>query len=141
MPQGYVAVSRPEAGLAPELVARAEVQVLFDGPHDVERWDVRARHGELEIDHWIYEGAPELEEGQEPLPLHEPGELYVMFCVRRRGSAFPMHRDQTLQADDIVSIAIYEPERERAEAALEVRGFIPSPSTEFEDLETSRDDS
>ena len=67
VPRGYVAVSQPESGLAPELVQREEAAVLFDGPHDAARWEVRERHGDVVTERWEFAGAPE-RAGDDPGP-------------------------------------------------------------------------
>jgi NhaP-type Na+/H+ or K+/H+ antiporter len=132
VPNAYIAVVRADLGLAPDLVANEKARILFDGPHDVERWDVRSRHNDLAVEHWIYEGPPELPEGEEAPSLHDPGELFVIFCVRRGRTAFPMHRDLTLEADDIVSVALHVPDREQVELLLAARGFVPAPGADEE---------
>ena len=65
VPEGYIAVVRPDLGIAPDLVDKGDAHMLFDGPHEVERWDVRARHGDLAIELWEYvgEAAERAEEG------------------------------------------------------------------------------
>ena len=49
VPTGLVSVSSADGGRDPEHVARHQADVLFDGPHDQERWDVRWRQGEVTI--------------------------------------------------------------------------------------------
>jgi Trk K+ transport system NAD-binding subunit/uncharacterized membrane protein (Fun14 family) len=131
VPRGYVAVSDPEAGLAPELVEREQVVVLFDGPHDVERWDVRSRHDELEIDTWVYGGEPEraasTDEEGEPAP--KPGERFVILSIRRGKKVMPMHAGLSLEAGDVAAVAIHSEERESAEEILAALGWTPGESS------------
>ena len=117
----YAAIEQPDLGLAPELVASEEVQMLFDGPHEVERWDVRARHGALEVESWCFVGNGEAQ--TEPDALRSVSDLFVPLCVFRAGHLHLMHRDFEMKPDDRVSMAIHVPEREQAVAALRSRGF------------------
>ena len=127
VPRGYVAVARPEAGLAPALVQSEEAVVLFDGPHDVERWDVRCRHGSVEVEQWVYQGAPEREEEGEEAAETPPkaGDPLVVLTVRRGGKTTPMHEGLGYKEGDIAAVAIHTIEREEAYAALREQGWEP----------------
>jgi Trk K+ transport system NAD-binding subunit/uncharacterized membrane protein (Fun14 family) len=127
VPRGYVAVIDPKVGLAPELVEREQVVVLFDGPHDVERWDVRARHDEFEVDYWVYGGESEqdasADEGGEPAP--KAGERFVILSIQRGKKVMPMHAGLSLEAGDVAAVAIHNEERESAEEILAAWGWTP----------------
>lgn len=127
VPRGYVAAINPEVGLAPELVERAQVVVLFDGPHDVERWDVRSRHDELEVDYWVYGGEPEqdasADEGGEPAP--RAGERFVILSIQRGKKVMPMHAGLSLAAGDVAAVAVHRDERKSAEEILTAWGWAP----------------
>jgi NhaP-type Na+/H+ or K+/H+ antiporter len=127
VPRGYVAAINLEAGLAPELVEREEVFVLFDGPHDVERWDVRSRHNELEVDYWVYGGEPErdasADEGAEPAP--KAGERFVILSIQRGKKVMPMHAGLSLEAGDVAAVAIHGEERDGAADILTAWGWVP----------------
>ena len=127
VPRGYVAVERPESGLAPELVETPDVAVLFEGPHDVERWDVRCRHGSVEIESWRYIGAPELAEGETPVKV---GERFVILSVGRGGKVQPMHTKLKLQKGDAAAIAVHSVERDEAHETLRAMGWEPQPAEE-----------
>jgi Trk K+ transport system NAD-binding subunit len=130
VPRGYVAAINPESGLAPELVEREEVMLLFDGPHDVERWDVRARHDELEVGHWVYSGEPPdpaPEAGDESSP--KARELLVILSIRRGGKIVPMHAGLAFAAGDIAAVAIHKDEREVAERVLAAAGWTASEAS------------
>jgi NhaP-type Na+/H+ or K+/H+ antiporter len=132
VPRGYVAAIDPQAGLAPELVERGQVAVLFEGPHDVERWDVRARHDELEIDYWVYGGKPERDvnsdEGGEPAP--QAGERFVILSIRRGEKVMLMHTGLSLEAGDVAAVAIHREKRESAEEVLAAWGWVPGEPAE-----------
>jgi len=127
VPRGYVAAINPEAGLAPELVEREQIVVLFDGAHDVERWDVRSRHNELEVDYWVYGGEPEqdasADESGEPAP--KAGERFVILSIQRGKKVMPMHAGLTLAAGDVAAVAIHRDERNSAEKILTAWGWAP----------------
>ncbi len=65
VPAGMVAVRSLEKDVTPAHVQRAKAAVLFDGPHDTARWDVRYRHGDLVVDR--FQRVPEPESTEEPL--------------------------------------------------------------------------
>ena len=67
VPRSYVAVDQPESGLAPELVGNEQAVVLFDGAHDVGRWEVRDRHDEIDVEHWEYIGLSDHGEAAEQM--------------------------------------------------------------------------
>jgi NhaP-type Na+/H+ or K+/H+ antiporter len=127
VPTGYVAVARPEEGLAPELVREEAAEVLFGGPLDVERWDVRERHGEIEVECWRVADAPRDANGTdaETGPENSRGDRHVFLAVRRGGKTFPMRETLALQEGDVVSVAVHVDDRDAAHAALRDAGWVP----------------
>ena len=119
----YAAIQQPDLGLAPELVASKEVRMLFDGPHEVERWDVRDRHDALAVEHWCFSGTGDA--AAEAESIRSDSDLFVPLCVLRAGRVHVMHRDFEMKSDDELSVAIHLAEREQAHAALRSRGFEP----------------
>jgi Trk K+ transport system NAD-binding subunit len=134
VPRGYVAAINPETGLAPELVERDEIVVLFEGPHDVERWDVRSRHEELAVEYWQYGGKPGSATGdrsdEEPAP--EVGERLVVLSIRRGDRVVPMHTGLKLEVGDVAAVAIHREEREAAERVLVALGWTPETAVAME---------
>ncbi|MGI9591631.1 MAG: cation:proton antiporter [Myxococcota bacterium] len=133
VPRAYVAVEQMEAGLAPELVKEESALVLFDGPLDVERWDVRFRHDDVAVARWIYRGAPEAEEGEDAAAsaasaTEEERDRYVLLVIRRGGKLELMHAGFALKPGDEVSVAIRLEEQEAAEADLKALGWEPKAS-------------
>jgi NhaP-type Na+/H+ or K+/H+ antiporter len=122
VPERYIAVTNRAEGLAMELVARDEARVLFDGPHDVERWDVRRRHGEVLIERWVFVGEPEREEDQS---LPAANELLVMLALRRGNRVRPVHERHEWKPDDIAFVALYSNEADDARRVLHAWGFVP----------------
>jgi NhaP-type Na+/H+ or K+/H+ antiporter len=129
VPERYIAVTNPSEGLAMEVVAQGDARVLFDGRHDVERWDVRRRHGEVELERWVFAGEPEREEGETPT---EPGELLVALTLKRGNLVRPAHAGVVWKVEDVATVAIYAPEREEAHRRLRALGFTPAPVEESE---------
>ena len=127
VPRGYVAVQRPESGLAPELVETSDVAVLFEGSHDIERWDVRCRHGSVEIETWCYVGAPELAEGETPVKVEE---RFVILSVGRGGKVQPMYAELKLLQGDVAAVAVHSVERDEAHETLRAMGWEPQPAAE-----------
>ena len=119
----YAAIQQADLGLAPELAAGQNVRMLFDGPHEVERWDVRDRHEEIAVEHWCFSGSEEA--SAEAESIRSDSDLLVLLCVVRGGRANVMHPDFELKSGDELAVAIHRPEREQAHAALRSRGFEP----------------
>jgi NhaP-type Na+/H+ or K+/H+ antiporter len=134
VPEGYIAVSAPSQGMAMELVEHGEARVLFDGPHDVERWDVRARRGQISTESWTYVGEPERAEEHKPPAV---GELFAMLAVTRGDRTSPMHAEHKWREGDVVSVAVYTEEREEAERVLHALGFEPVAASESESAQTA----
>jgi Trk K+ transport system NAD-binding subunit len=125
VPRGYVAVAKPQSGLAPELVERGEIVVLFEGPHDVERWDVRARHGEMEVDYWEYGDSPAAQPDESTNGAAVIGERFVILTIRRADGVVPMHQGLAPAPGDVAAVAIHSEERESAAARLRSLGWVP----------------
>ncbi len=129
VPEGLVAVDRMDAGFAKELVERHRASVAFDGPHDVGRWEVRARRGSVTLEKRRYEPVPE----PEPRPSGDPvasatvEEGYVVLAVRRGGRVSPMSSAFTPKEGDVATVAVHEVEGEDARRRLEAAGWQPAP--------------
>jgi hypothetical protein len=125
VPNGYVALSQLDTAVTPEFVRRRDARVLFEGAHDVGRWDVRARHGDLVVEHLVFGGAEspsEESESEEPAPPPSQ-ERFVILAVRRKDRVLPMSVNFEPKAGDIAAAALYEPERAEALQALRQMGW------------------
>ncbi len=93
----------------------------------MERWDVRCRHGSVDLEHWVFRGAPETEnDGEEaPEPPPKTGDPLVILALRRGGKTTPMHEGLGYKVGDIASVAVHTIEREEAYAALRAQGWEP----------------
>ncbi|UCE86284.1 MAG: sodium:proton antiporter [Deltaproteobacteria bacterium] len=129
VPRGYVAATRRESGRSAEGLRSAEADILFEGPHDVERWDVRARHGDLVLEEWSYRGEPAAAkadaEGADA--EQKPGERFAMLAFRRGGRTLPMWTGFEAREGDVVSVAVHVPDREEAHRILAALGWEPHP--------------
>jgi NhaP-type Na+/H+ or K+/H+ antiporter len=125
VPERYVAITQLETTVTPDFVQRRDARVIFEGAHDVARWDVRARHGDLVVEHLVF-GAGESRSGESepedrgPLPSQE---RFVILAVRRGERVFPMWLGFEPKAGDIAAVALYEPERAEALGALRELGW------------------
>ena len=136
--RGYVAMESLEDQHAPRLVKRSGLEVLFDGPHDQTRWDVRWRHDEVDVARFEYRldvapgvvapetgpveaGAPETERRSE--------DPYVILAVRRGKRTTPFGLDHEPRQGDIVTVAIHRPARGEAFTHLARSGWRPLETT------------
>jgi NhaP-type Na+/H+ or K+/H+ antiporter len=134
VPEGLVSIDSLERGSTPDHVARQGAQVLFEGPHDQERWDVRVRHGDVRVVRYRYEPQDTGEDDETLTPLPPStgdstlrSEQVVMLVVRRDRSIEPIRFGYTPRAGDVVSMAIHEPDEENVNAWLRSRGWTKIP--------------
>jgi NhaP-type Na+/H+ or K+/H+ antiporter len=142
VPQGYVSFEPFEGEKIPDHLNPHDGKVLFERPHDIERWAVRIRHRDVSIEHFLFQPQPELGVGTtessetESLfkPTHTNGERSVILAIIRKKAIVPMHFEYELKKRDLATVVIYEPEREQALANLAKAGWtIPTPE-ELEEL-------
>ena len=134
VPNGLVATSESNAGLDSEQAERGEAKIVFEGPHDVERWDVRGRRGDVVVEKFDY-AAIEREGSEEETT--SPGgldERFVMLVVEREGETFVVDGKWEFRDGDRVAIAIHLPEREEALRALEAKGWQLRAEEEMESM-------
>ena len=135
VPEGLVAVDRAGAGFTPELVEAGTAKILFEGPHDLERWDVRARHGAVDVEAWAWAGGGDKAPVARRLPVPAPGgrESLAILTVARADRTAPMSADRELRPGDTVSVAVHREERDAAHQRLRELGFelrVPVPAAE-----------
>jgi len=128
VPKGAVAVNTLPSAKAPGHIERLAGEVLFDGPHDLERWDVRWRHGYASVETFFFD-APEpaaaAGDVAEPSPSPGKSDRYVILAVRRGRRTFPMTLGVEPRKGDMATIALYGPERDDALASLARFGWQP----------------
>ena len=125
VPERYVALASFQEGITPELLRDDDARVLFDSPHDVERWDVRSHHGEMTVERFRFE-PPEPEPAAEASETPAgAGERYVLLCITRGTRTFPMYAGLSPEAGDVAAIALHTDEQEAAVGSLRELGWIP----------------
>ncbi len=131
VPRAYVALQSVESGVTPEVVRSQGAVILFEGPHDVERWDVRSRHGDMEIVR-MQMGKPEEREvpDEEATAFPTPNERFLILAVRRGERAFPMSTAFKPREGDVAAIAVHVQEREEARRELAELGWQEQPTPE-----------
>ena len=130
VPRAYVALEGLAAGVTAEVVRSQDAEILFETPHDVERWDVRSRHGDMEVTHLQMR---KLEEGEVADDEAEaPKESFLILAIRRGEHTFPMSTTFKLKEGDVAAVAMHVQEREEALRALARRGWDELPASEGE---------
>ncbi|MEM9175378.1 MAG: sodium:proton antiporter [Myxococcota bacterium] len=135
VPNGLVATSELGGGLVSEQVSVGTAKIAFEGPHDVERWDVRGRRGDVEIERFAYATPePDEEEASVPETTGSGGlsERFATLTVDRDGKTLVMDGRWSFKDGDLVSVAIHAPEREDALKELADLGFTLLPEAPSE---------
>ena len=125
VPESYIAAAPGEEAVANEVAKKEDARVVFDSTHDVERWDVRARHGSVEVADFVFEERPDDEESEseEREETRRGGERFVMLATRRGQNTQPMSTRHTPKAGDVATVAIHVDDREEALAELAEMGW------------------
>ena len=98
--RGLVGMESLEDEHARRLLQRSGLDVLFDGPHDQARWDVRWRHDDVDVEGFEYRldvapGAvtPDTQNATTGTPQanQSPDDPYAMLTVRRGKRPAPFH--------------------------------------------------
>jgi NhaP-type Na+/H+ or K+/H+ antiporter len=131
VPKGLAGGTPKGGGIVAEMMGRGQADVLFDAPHDVERWDVRWRRGDVEVARRRYrEPVREEAEGENVTESPEPatsGEKLVLLAVHRGDTAEPISMRLAFKKGDEATVAIHLPEREEALRTLEAMGWWEIP--------------
>lgn len=128
VPRGLVAVTHGDGGLIAELRQRGLAEIVFDARHDVQRWDVRDRRGEVEIvrlrfDEAKQKAADTADAATEAAHNGGSGERYVILAIDRDGDVRPMAADLVPRSGDEATVAIHTPDHDEALRALEAIGW------------------
>jgi NhaP-type Na+/H+ or K+/H+ antiporter len=122
VPEAWIALDPKSSAIAERHVGRWEARVLFDGPKEVERWNVRLRHRQAVLEEFVFRGAPK-EAGAEGAEVPEPREALLFLTVLRDEDLSIYDADFTPEPGDIADVAIYEVEREAALRTLASLGW------------------
>ena len=134
VPHGLVAMESLFGEQTQSLLPAENADVLFDGPHDHERWDVRWRHGQVAVESFVFQ--PDAESGVIGDTLEEvktatsrSRELCVIVSVKRGSRVSPMRRGYTFRPGDIAAVAVHTAERDAAVELLAAEGWVPIAPT------------
>ena len=131
VPNGLVATSEVGAGLVSEQVGSGQAKIAFEGAHDVERWDVRGRRGDIGVEYLVH--TPPDAEGEDTVHWEAASgmsEHFVILSVERDSATFVMDGGFTFREGDRVAVALHLPERHDALRELADGGWIPAPPRE-----------
>ncbi len=121
----YVAAGRSGNDVSSRLAERHATHVLFDRPKDVERWNVRLRHGQALPLLLRFGGAPV--DAAAAASTVSP-DAYLLLAVRCGASWSPMHRAWLAKPGDEAMALVHVGEAEAARAALVAQGWEPAPT-------------
>lgn len=138
VPECFAAVGRQGSEAATRIVLKQESRVLFDAPKDVERWNVRLRHDATDSLELIFGEVPtERVTDDEPGPVGEDPDPFVLLAVQRGGKTRVMFEHFEPQTGDRAKALIHRPERDEALAELTCRGWTPASPAEIEAVESN----
>lgn len=115
VPSGLVAIDSLVGGKLPPHLETHQAQVIFEGPHDAERWDVRHRHDDIVLQRMRY--SPPKSRRDEVIEANQfwrPGERFVLLTHERAGKVQPLRPGVKFKAGDETFVAIYEGELEES---------------------------
>ncbi|MCP3985302.1 MAG: hypothetical protein GY723_13005 [bacterium] len=125
VPASYAAIGRGSSEVATRIVQKQKGRVLFDGPKDVERWNVRFRHDDAQVVELEYM-APSDETAPEAAARDKNPDPYLILAMKRAGQVEPMFEERPVEEGDIALVALYAPDRAQALEQLAARGFWPA---------------
>ena len=131
VPTSLIAGAQTTGGVGSEMIGRGAAKMVFDGPHDVERWDVRARRGDVETVSLEFQGSPKEEEPSDT-SANSASERYVFLAIEQGGRIKPMSSQDVPTAGDRAIVALHLPDRSEALQTLADEGWHLVESNEPE---------
>jgi NhaP-type Na+/H+ or K+/H+ antiporter len=128
VPKAYVALESGSIGLPREMLDRHGIHVAFDGPRDLERWNVRFRHGLASLGRFRFEEDAVTEEA----PPRVRADPYLILTIERDERIEPMRQDFEPKEGDFATIAVHEEHEAEALSALASIGWTPHETDEAE---------
>ena len=122
VPQCFAAIGHHSHEVSARIVQKLDGRVLFDGPKDVERWNVRLRHGNAEAVTLRFTGDPQDTEDSNGRRDPDPG---VILAIQREDRREVMFQRFEPSAGDLAFAVLHTPEREEAEARWARQGLEP----------------
>ncbi|MEO5864351.1 MAG: cation:proton antiporter [Nitrospiraceae bacterium] len=136
VPKAYIAVESLDGQAPPAHVRQANAEVLFEGPHDIERWNVRFRQGGVEVMEVVYTEPPKPSVTADVKPV-EPklaagrfGELCIFLTIREGKRTVPMYMGYVPKKGDHASVALHTLDREKVWEQVRQQGWLQKPSEE-----------
>ena len=126
VPQCFAAIGHHSREVSARIVEKLDGHVLFDGPKDVERWNVRLRHGNAEIVTLRFTGEVEVEEDPNGRRDPDPGLILAIQREDRREVMFEQHEPV---AGDLAFAVLHTPERDEAAARWARQGWSLEPAS------------
>jgi NhaP-type Na+/H+ or K+/H+ antiporter len=121
---GLVGVDSFDGTTPPQHVMRHGADVLFDGPHDQERWDVRWRQGQVDIVRAVWvDGGRREPEADGVMKSRAERELFVVLTILRNNRTIPASFSLAPREGDAAAIAIYTQSRDEALEAMASAGW------------------
>jgi NhaP-type Na+/H+ or K+/H+ antiporter len=136
VPGTYVAVDRKEAAVTGRIAEHAGLRLLFDGPKDIERWNVRFRHAAAAVRRFRFGVPPAPAADAEPAAREverqqsERVDPFVVLAIRRGSAPWtPMSHDFRPTAGDVAAVAVFAIEEALAAKELRALGWEPAPAS------------
>lgn len=127
VPRAMIAVSPSAAGTTPVHLRKADIRVLFEVPHDIERWSVRLRHGDLALEEFEFDKPTQSDTDARALApvsaARRSTERSVIVALVRGRKALPMTTDITPRTGDRALIALFIDEATIARSELALDGW------------------
>ena len=122
--KAFASVDAFDGDRPPQHATRDGIDVLFDGPHDQERWDVRWRQDQVEIASVEWRETPPEAGPQPDVPLPRPErDLFAILTLTRGERTLPMSFSAGPKKGDTAAAAIFTEKRGDALEALRRAGW------------------
>jgi NhaP-type Na+/H+ or K+/H+ antiporter len=121
VPEVYAAMGRTSIAASERHAAKYGGRILFERPTDVQRWDIRIRHGHTETLRGVF--APPEGERAPGAAAAENDDPYLVLAVRHEGRWEPMSSAVVPVAGQEAVLVVHTPEREVALARLAAVGW------------------
>ena len=131
VPECFVAIGGARTDVASRIVHKQESRVLFDGPKEVERWNVRLRHRLVVRHELVFEGAPAAETKASEGPSPEP-DPYLLLVMIRDDERSIMYERLELAAGDRTLALVHDAEEDLALERLARLGWHPATADDEE---------
>jgi hypothetical protein len=126
VPDTYVALARGERGVTPRILEKQGSRLLFDGPKDVERWNVRFRHAMAEVRRFGFRAVEEEPDDSGELAASSDADPFLFLALERSAGREPMYAAYAPKQGDVARVAIYRTEQDDALASLARLGWVPA---------------